>query len=83
MFNWGGKMTIYYDCRHCGQRIGKLDQKEIDVSLLGFDQLTNKDLTDMIYYDQDGNMRVKSICENCQRTLEQHPNYHELDFFLQ
>lgn len=75
-------VAIHYDCKHCSKRIGTLDQKEIDVSILGFDQLTNKDLKEMITYDHDGNMQVNAICEDCHRTLEQHPDYHELDDFL-
>jgi len=63
--------------------IGKLEQKVIDASMLGFNQLSNKEKEEMIHYNSNGDMEVHTICENCEQALGQHPNYHELDFFIQ
>lgn len=46
-------MAIVYKCRHCGNVIGKLEEKVVDTSLLGFDQLSTKDKREMIHYTED------------------------------
>lgn len=76
-------MAIVYTCRHCGNEIGKLEQKVMDTSILGFDQLTAKEKEEMITYEKNGDVQIQSICENCEETLGNHPHYHELDFFIQ
>lgn len=76
-------MSYVYICRHCGHVIGKLKQEIYNVSKLGFDQLSDKDKHDMICYQSNGEIHIKSICENCQETLGNNPHYHELDFFIQ
>ncbi|RLL41682.1 DUF2757 family protein [Oceanobacillus piezotolerans] len=76
-------MSIVYSCRHCGQQIGKLDQKVVDTSILGFNQLSVKEKEEMIHYQDNGNILVKSICESCEESLGRYPEYHELDFFIQ
>jgi hypothetical protein len=76
-------MSIIYNCRHCGQEIAKLDQKMIDTTMLGLDQLSMKEKEEMIQYKDNGDVDVQTICEDCQETLGHHPHYHELDFFIQ
>ncbi|MBY7141610.1 anti-sigma-F factor Fin family protein [Virgibacillus sp. NKC19-3] len=76
-------MAIVYKCRHCGNVIGKLEEKVVDTSLLGFDQLTTKEKREMIHYADNGDVHIQAICENCEETLGHHPHYHELDFFIQ
>ncbi|TFJ92997.1 anti-sigma-F factor Fin family protein [Lentibacillus salicampi] len=76
-------MAIVYKCRHCGQEIGKLDQQMLDTSMLGLDQLSSADKRDMISYETNGDVQIKSICESCEESLGNHPQYHELDYFIQ
>ncbi|WP_373894541.1 anti-sigma-F factor Fin [Virgibacillus natechei] len=76
-------MAIVYKCRHCGNEIGKLEEKVVDTSLLGFDKLSTKDKKEMIHYADNGDVHIQAICENCEETLGHHPHYHELDFFIQ
>ncbi|HLR61619.1 MAG TPA: anti-sigma-F factor Fin family protein [Lentibacillus sp.] len=76
-------MAIVYKCRHCGQEIGKLDQQMVDTSMLGLDQLSSEDKRDMISYEANGGITIKSICESCEESLESLPQYHELDYFIQ
>ncbi|TMN22329.1 DUF2757 family protein [Lentibacillus cibarius] len=76
-------MPIVYICRHCGQKIGKLDQQMVDASMLGLDQLSAEDMREMIHYQDNGDMEIKSICESCEESLGSHPQYHELDHFIQ
>lgn len=76
-------MPIVYKCRHCGQEIGKLDQQMVDVSMLGLDELSPDDQRDMISYEANGDVQIKVICESCEDSLGSHPQYHELDYFIQ
>lgn len=76
-------MPIVYKYRHCNQEIGKLDQRMVDTSMLGLDQLSTEDKRDMISYEANGNVTIKSICESCEESLGSHPHYHELDYFIQ
>lgn len=76
-------MSIVYTCRHCGHVIGKLDQQLVNTSVLGWDNLSAEDKIDMIHYRSNGDVHIKTICENCEESLGRHPEYHELDFFIQ
>jgi len=76
-------MSLVYTCRHCGHVIGKLEQEKSSISRLGLDQLSAKDKQEMISYQSNGDIHIKSICESCQETLGNNPQYHELDFFIQ
>ena len=79
----GFYMSIVYKCRHCGNTIGKLEQQTLSTSRLGFDQLSIEDKKDMIHYQSNGDVHIQAICENCEESLGHHPQYHELDFFIQ
>jgi len=76
-------MSIVYMCRHCGHKIGELDLQVVDYSMLGIDQLTSDERRRMVHYEEDGNIRIDAICDDCQSALKEHPRYHELDFFIQ
>ncbi|MFD1849259.1 anti-sigma-F factor Fin family protein [Oceanobacillus bengalensis] len=76
-------MSIVYKCRHCGHEVGKLENQVIDTSLLGFEQLSVQEKREMIQYQDNGDVFVRTICENCEESLGRYPEYHELDFFIQ
>lgn len=76
-------MAIRYECRHCGKTIGKLDNFAGNEHDLGFQALTNEERLEMIEYEQNGDIKVKAICENCQEALERNPAFHQLDSFIQ
>lgn len=76
-------MSIVYKCRHCKHEIGRLERQVINTSLLGWDQLSAEDRKEMIEYKQNGDVHIQTICENCEASLEEHPHYHELDYFIQ
>lgn len=75
-------MSIVYKCRHCGHRIGKVDQQIVSTSMLGWDKLSTQDKKQMIEYKENGDVHLKVICESCESTLHEHPDYYELDYFL-
>jgi len=76
-------LSIIYKCRHCQQVIGTIKQEVVDVSMLGWDQLSSEDKKEMIQYQSSGDIHIKVICEDCEDSLKLHPEYHELDYFIQ
>lgn len=76
-------MSIVYKCRHCGHEIGKLEQQEVDTSMLGLDKLSAEDQLEMVRYQNNGDVHIQTICESCEESLGSHPRYHELDYFIQ
>lgn len=78
----GHLMSIVYKCRHCKYTIGTLRQQIVSTSMLGIDVLTTKEKEKMVHYKENGDVHIHAICENCEDTLQSHPNYYELDYFL-
>lgn len=76
-------MSFIYKCRHCGHLIGELKKETFNQSQLGFDQLSAAERHVMIQPQENGDICIQSICENCEDSLEQNPRYYELDFFIQ
>lgn len=76
-------MAIVYQCRHCSQLIARLEEPFVDASLLGLNQLTSKEKSEMLEYQPNGDLVIYTICECCEETLALHPHYHELDYFIQ
>lgn len=76
-------MAITYRCRYCGTQIGQLRQGIFHWHDLGFDQLSAAERHDMLSYDENGDVRVEAVCEDCQEALERNPEYHELHSFIQ
>lgn len=76
-------MSIIYKCRHCSQTVGFVEKEDVDKQALGLDDLSHKDQQKMIKHDSEsGLMSVYAICDSCAKTLEDHPQYHELDYFI-
>ncbi|ATH93992.1 peptide ABC transporter permease [Bacillus glycinifermentans] len=76
-------MALHYYCRHCGVKVGSLDHSYVNSKQLGFDHLTNEERNDMISYMDNGDLHVKTICEDCQEALERNPDYHQYQSFIQ
>lgn len=74
-------MPIHYYCRHCQKHMASI-QSVVDEKQLGFEQLSDEDRQEMIEQDSDGHVHVRTICEDCEQTLEEHPDYHERESFL-
>ncbi|WP_246946033.1 anti-sigma-F factor Fin [Bacillus pinisoli] len=75
-------MSIHYKCRHCGVSVGKIDTMSVDSQALGFHQLDDQDRMNMISYQNDGDIHVKTICEDCHEALERNPQFHEAETFI-
>lgn len=76
-------MAVHYRCRHCGINVGKIDEQNLDSQKLGFHQLDHSERTEMIQYDESGDMHVNTICEDCQEALDRNPQFHENHTFIQ
>lgn len=75
-------MAIHYQCRYCGQKLGSLDEKSVHAEQLGFHILSDEERQEMISYDSEGNIHVKSICEDCHESLSKNPIYYEIDHII-
>lgn len=84
MLNFEGLtiLSIIYTCRYCKHKIGRLNHNMVTTSMLGLDNLTIEEKKRMIHYEPNGELNIIVICESCEESLTQHPNYHELDFFI-
>ncbi|RHW31808.1 DUF2757 family protein [Neobacillus notoginsengisoli] len=75
-------MAIRYICRHCGTRIGSIDMLSADSVMMGLNLLSGEDRASMVSYEQNGDIQIKSICEDCQESLEKNPNLHQYDYLI-
>ncbi|WP_100405936.1 anti-sigma-F factor Fin family protein [Bacillus solitudinis] len=75
-------MAIHYQCRHCGTKVGQLVEP-IDSNTLGFHHLNAEERTSMINYQDNGDIEVQVICDDCHEALTRNPNFYELDQFIQ
>lgn len=75
-------MAIHYYCRHCGVKIGSLNQLTVDSEQLGLHKLSEQERLEMVTYDQEGDIQITSICEDCQEYLERNPDFHQYDFLI-
>ncbi|MCP8971179.1 anti-sigma-F factor Fin [Ectobacillus ponti] len=73
-------MNTHYYCRHCGCKIGSVEQ-ETHQSILA--HLTQEEMIQMTHFNEDGDLHVQAICESCEEALQQNPQYHEYENFLQ
>jgi hypothetical protein len=75
-------MAIHYDCRHCGTRLGTIEQSFGEAERLGFTKLTDEERQEMLTYNENGDLHIKSICEDCQESLQKNPEYYQNDFLI-
>ncbi|ADU28345.1 anti-sigma-F factor Fin family protein [Evansella cellulosilytica] len=75
-------MAIHYYCRHCSKNVGTLSDWQANDEQLGFNQLTNEEKQEMIECNSQGHLQVKVICEDCEKTLQENPDYHAQESFI-
>lgn len=76
-------MNIIYMCSHCGNQVGTLKLDQVSFDKIGWELLTIEERQSMIQHTSNGDVEIRVICEGCEKALETHPNYHELDYFIQ
>ncbi|CEG29553.1 anti-sigma-F factor Fin family protein [Bacillus sp. B-jedd] len=75
-------MAIHYVCRHCGTVIGSIEMPKADSVMLGLNILSGEDRAAMVSYEQNGDIQVRSICEDCQESFDKNPNLHQYDYLI-
>lgn len=75
-------MALHYYCRHCGTKLGTIEQQTIQTEQLGFHQLNDVERQEMIVYDSKGDIQVKSICEDCYESLQRNPELYQNDYII-
>jgi hypothetical protein len=75
-------MAIHYHCRHCGTNVGSLSQMSVHSDKIGIHMLTDEERLNMVSYETNGDIRIQTICEDCQESLERNPDYHQLDHII-
>ena len=78
----GNSMAIHYHCRHCGMKLGTIEQVSVEADRLGFTKLTDEERQEIITYNENGDLHIKSICEDCQESLQKNPEYYQNDFLI-
>ncbi len=79
-----GNVMIHYQCRHCKIEIGVLPmtcREEILPMIAKFEEEYEDDC--FLTYEEDGTLTVHTICECCEKTLQQTPYYYRLEKWLQ
>ncbi|WP_299093045.1 anti-sigma-F factor Fin family protein [uncultured Metabacillus sp.] len=76
-------MALHYHCRHCGVKVGSIDKMAVSSEQLGFDHLSDEERQEMITYQQNGDIQIKTICEDCQDALNRYPEFHQYESFIQ
>ncbi|OEC02333.1 hypothetical protein GY31_08005 [Lysinibacillus sphaericus] len=75
-------MAIRYRCRHCEVEIGTLPFDADDtIRKLHIFELGEAD--DYVEKNQQGETTVHCICEQCEDSLRQYPDYHALNKWIQ
>ena len=75
-------MAIHYHCRHCGMKLGTLEQVSLESERLGFNKLSDEEREEMITYHENGDLHIKSICEDCQESFQKNPEFYQNDFLI-
>jgi hypothetical protein len=78
----GTELAIHYHCRHCGQKLGSLNDLTLDYEPLGLHTLNQEEKNDMVHHHSSGDVYVQSICEDCQESLERNPDFHQYDYLI-
>lgn len=66
-------MTVKYVCRHCTAPMGEINNSDVSEVQLGFHFLTPEERSDIITYNQGGDVVVRLTCDYCRKALEEHP----------
>lgn len=75
-------MPVRYRCRHCETEIGTLPF-DADETIRKLHQFEVGEVDDYVEKDEQGHTTVHCICEHCEDSLRQFPDYLALKKWLQ
>lgn len=75
---------IHYHCRHCKTEVGSLPFESAKEALQLIQEMDDREGDErFLTYQKDGKLVVRCICEQCEQTLQQYPDYYALKKWLQ
>jgi hypothetical protein len=70
-------VRVLYVCKHCDHLIGELNRPDWTYAeveqFCGLNHLTPSERFESVSYPVSGVMRVRSVCDDCQRAVEANP----------
>lgn len=75
-------MTVSYRCRHCKAVLGTLPF-ETEETIHKLHQFEIGEIEEFIERQPNGETTVHTICEQCEASMRQFPNYYALRNWLQ
>lgn len=75
-------MTVRYRCRHCNTELGTLPF-EANETIRNLQLFEVGEIDEFIEEDEQGVTTVHCICEHCEESLRQFPDYYALKKWLQ
>lgn len=81
----GEKVAIRYNCRHCKTEIGSIPFGSARETLRLLEKLDEEEKEEERYLTlgENGDLTVRTICEQCEQSLQSHPNYYTFTKWLQ
>ena len=76
-------MAIRYTCRHCETEIGSLPFESAKETILMLQKMDEEEEEHFLQYEEDGNVTVRCICEQCEQALQRFPDYYSLKKWIQ
>ncbi|KXH86823.1 anti-sigma-F factor Fin [Sporosarcina sp. HYO08] len=76
-------MAIRYTCRHCDTEIGSLPFESAKELIVEIQQLDEGKGERFLTFENDGEVTVRCICEQCEQSLRTFPDYYTLAKWLQ
>lgn len=75
-------MTVHYYCRHCQTGMGTIEESGLHASELGIHKLTEEERQEMVTYQNNGDIHIRAICEDCHEALSRNPDLHQYDHLI-
>ncbi|HEX5564278.1 MAG TPA: anti-sigma-F factor Fin [Sporosarcina sp.] len=76
-------MAIRYKCRHCATEVGSLPFGSAKETVRMLHQLNEGEEENFVTTCEKGHLTVQCICEQCEKSLREFPDYYSLGKWLQ
>ncbi|SDJ72461.1 anti-sigma-F factor Fin [Salimicrobium halophilum] len=76
-------MHIHYTCRHCDRDLATIQGDQVPLSKLGFDVLDAEDIERMVDVQNNGDVVLHVVCDECQDMQQNYLHYRDPYYFIQ
>ncbi|WP_228548410.1 anti-sigma-F factor Fin [Sporosarcina obsidiansis] len=76
-------MVIRYSCNHCDTEIGSIPFEAAKETIRKIETLDEGEKRSFLSVDHDGGLHIRCICEHCEQSLKEFPDYYTLKKWLQ